>query len=760
MLSKILDKLSAKTVITKDQLYCSVDLEFTGFDPSKDQILEIGFAFFRMTEQGAEITEQWSQVFKSSIEVHPKILGLTGITQDELDGAPDFNDHREFLQEKLGKAIIVGHNPTMDVKFLEAYGIKLSGKTIDTLELVQFILPTHHSYNLENLVHYFGVKHHNAHRALGDAISTVSVLENLLRVYNNFSDELKQELRDVTKRGDFLWKNFFEIDLDKKELEQNDSLQNNIHTSSLEALNLNETLVTIDSTPDNHTTRVALGLKNKNMPTVLAVEASATVMQLWKDGLVHGVFRADDTFSKNAFEKFLQSATTPEELRFCLKIIVWLHTNWQTEVVFDLNISFFGGQFRSFIVGGNPRVGEEPVLCVDYTTLQTLASAQSASSKPAVFKNRELVIVDIQCFEKFMSTGFGTRLSWSSVLYSLKLIYNPETDFGNLQAKDKVMAALVGTDLFFGLVFMLLHQTFPSNQYATLKELEGSYEHIFKRLRESAESLKLKLQAVQDLPEAVDLTRTIKFLDTFFEQTDGRVKWVTIDERNLSFHDQPIDIAENVQTILSEFGKVRFTETITQPSLLSYLVDRLGLHTEMSEFPKVSNGTVPSNINVATFDNVLTDTQLFSEATASPLPLVIVFPDLVSVKNFYNAHYSEIKENAALFAQGYSGGGNKMFRNFSIRENSILLVTAEFMAKQNYKISAQTMIFTSTPGIEKDHPYTSAILKHWESKHEDLVFTFQSAKIIFALKKIKLSHSVAVKLYNFSQNNIFVDKSR
>jgi len=751
MLQKILNKLSPKTAISKDQVYCSVDLEFTGFDPSKDQILEIGFAYFRMTEQGAEITEQWSQVFKSSIEVHPKILGLTGITQDELDEAPDFNEHREFLQEKLGNAIIVGHNPVMDVKFLEAYGIKLSGKTIDTLELVQFILPTHHSYNLENLVHYFGVKHHNAHRALGDAISTVSVLENLLRVYNSFTEELKQELGTVIKRGDFLWETLFSIEFDKKELEQNDSLQNNAHRINIEPLELNDSLITLDPSPDDHAARVALGLKNKNTPSVLAVESSATVMKLWKDGLVHGVFRTDDTFSKDAFSKFLQGATSLEELRFCLKIIVWLHTNWQTEVVFDLNISFFGGQFRSFVVGGTPRIGEEPVLCVDYTTLQTIAFAQNASSKTAQFKERELVILDIQNFEKFMSTGFGTRLSWSSVLYSLKLVYNPETDFGNLEAKDKVIAALVGTDLFFGLVYMLLHQTFPSNQYATVEELENNQEHIFKRLKESAESLKQKLQIVQDIPEAVDLTRTIKFLDGFFEQTEGRVKWVTIDERNLSFTDLPIDISGNVQTILQEFGNVRFTETISQPQLLSYLVDRLGLHTEISEFSNVSSSMLPSNLNIGSFENAPTDSELFNELTESPLPLVVVFPDLADVKSFYNAHYSEIKEKAALFAQGYSGGGNKMFRNFSIKENSVLLVTADFMAKQNYKISAQTIIFTNIPGVEKDHPYTSAILKHWENKHSDLIPTFQLAKIIFAIKKINLAHSVAVKMYNSSK---------
>ncbi len=108
---------------------------------------------------------------------------------------------------------------------------------------------------------------------------------------------------------------------------------------------------------------------------------------------------------------------------------------------------------------------------------------------------------------------------------------------------------------------------------------------------------------------------------------------------------------------------------------------------------------------------------------------------------------------------GYSGGGNKMFRNFSIKENSILLVTAEFMAKQNYKITAQTIIITELPSVEASHPYTAALLSHWKKHYPDLLSLFSFAKIAAALKKLKLNHSVSVILYNSGSKNIFVDKA-
>jgi hypothetical protein len=544
------------------------------------------------------------------------------------------------------------------------------------------------------------------------------------------------------------------VEVGHKVLEQNDSLHHTTHPVGLQPLELNPGMITIDNIVDNHEARVASGLKGSDQLVLLSVADNNTVMRLWKDGLVHGLFRAEDTFSKPAFDKFLDSAATSEELRFCLKVIVWLHTNWQTEVVLDLNISFFGGQFKSFIVGGKPQIGDEVVACVDYITLQTLIAAPEFSSN---IRSRKLVVCDLQSFERFMSSGFGTRVGWGTVLYLLKLIYNPETDFGDLHAKDEVISALIATDLFFSLVYMLLHQTYPYAQYATVDDLDYSHGPILVRLQQAAENLHAKLMVVQEKSEGADLTRLMQFLNSFFKPSPGRVKWIAIDERNLFFADQPIDIAPSVQEVTRPFLSVSFTETVTNAKLLSYLVDRLGLDTDISD---IGNKYLPNNLRIIASEGEVDDQKLYAQIIESPLPLIVVFPDLLAVKNFYNSHYEKIKENAALFAQGYSGGGNKMFRNFSIRENSVLLVTADFMAKQNYKIPAQTIIFAAPPVVETTHPYTAALLRHWSGKHEDLISVFELAKITAALKKVKLDEGVTVQTYNFEKNRIFVDNPR
>jgi DNA polymerase III epsilon subunit-like protein len=39
----------------KDNIYCSLDIETSGFDPLSNEILEVGFAFFELKESGFKI---------------------------------------------------------------------------------------------------------------------------------------------------------------------------------------------------------------------------------------------------------------------------------------------------------------------------------------------------------------------------------------------------------------------------------------------------------------------------------------------------------------------------------------------------------------------------------------------------------------------------------------------------------------------------------------------------------------------------------
>src|SRR3989344_8318620 len=164
----------------KQTIYCSLDIETSEFDPSVGEILEIGMVFFHLRKDRVEIVKEYDAVFKPAKQVAPRILALTGITEEELVNARPFAEYSKEIQELVKDCVIVGHNIDFDTKFLEAFGIKFSGRKIDTINLAQIFLPTFPSYNLEGLMNFLEVEHKNAHRALADAKASLIVMEKLL----------------------------------------------------------------------------------------------------------------------------------------------------------------------------------------------------------------------------------------------------------------------------------------------------------------------------------------------------------------------------------------------------------------------------------------------------------------------------------------------------------------------------------------------------------------------------------------------------
>lgn len=732
------------------EIYCSLDLEFTGFDPEIDQILEVGLAFFKITSSGIEIVEEWGQVFKPSIEVHPKILGLTGISTEELNTAPDFSEFREFLQSKLGNVTLVGHNPIMDHKFLEQNGVKLSGKSIDTLELVQIILPTHHSYNLENLIHYFGIKHEEgqtSHRALADARCTIAVLENLIILYQQFPKKLKDELQLVLERFHFDWTELLHINLPNKIIQSNDSLALKHHTN-LQPVSISDNLITFDAFAYEHEQRVAMGLQTHNKKIVLVVEDDNIVLKLWRLGLVHGVFSTDNTFSKSRFNQFLSSATTSEEFRFCLKIIVWLYSNWQTETVLDLNISFFGGQFKQYIVQGVAKKSDHQIQCLSYEVFNSSAFN---------FEGHELLICDIQKYEESLSSGLTERLSWFAVTYTLKSLYDPESGIGNLELKEEVVKAMSAVDLFFGLTLIelksvSLKKTGSSNISTT--ELLTASDYAYQKIVKASQTLLLRLVELEKQSGDVNLKKVISKIEAFFSEQVNRVRWISFDDTNVIFNNRPLEISLIAHQLFSKFTAVKMTEYCSSPDLLFYYVERLGLNTEQSDIP---SNLLPKKVKIKNNAKVESDEDLLYMCTGLALPMIVVFPSPASVKEFYNSHYIELKKGASLFAQGYSGGGNKMFRNFSIKENSILLATADFISKQKYKLSAETLLFKDFPNIDSNDPYQTALINNYKRHLPHLAELLSLAKVFSTFKKLKLEKTTSIILFGFP-NDVIVDK--
>lgn len=107
----------------EDEYYIVFDLETTGFDPTKNDILEIGCYIVR----GEEVEEKhW--VLDNKVEIPEKIVEITGITQEIIDeeGRDPIQCLQEFLPLFKGCSKNITHNGIkFDIPFLIGYASKV-----------------------------------------------------------------------------------------------------------------------------------------------------------------------------------------------------------------------------------------------------------------------------------------------------------------------------------------------------------------------------------------------------------------------------------------------------------------------------------------------------------------------------------------------------------------------------------------------------------------------------------------------------------
>lgn len=157
----------------------AIDLETTGVDPSKDAIIEVGAVKFR----GNEELGRFSSVINPYRKLSSFIIGLTGITQEEVDRGADWERVQPMLTEFIGKHAILGHNVGFDAAFLRNNGVSPKGGSYDTSEMARIILPTGPEYGLGRLSERFELLHDNPHRALSDALATKDLFLILLEKF-------------------------------------------------------------------------------------------------------------------------------------------------------------------------------------------------------------------------------------------------------------------------------------------------------------------------------------------------------------------------------------------------------------------------------------------------------------------------------------------------------------------------------------------------------------------------------------------------
>jgi len=130
-----------------------LDLETTGFDPAREEIIEAALIVAR----GPEVLQRFTTLVDPGRPIPAETSALTGIDDDAVAGAPCIESVIGQLRELVGTRPIVAHNACFDRRFLEhaAGPSAFPGPWLDSLQLARVALPRLRSHRLRDLAEAF-----------------------------------------------------------------------------------------------------------------------------------------------------------------------------------------------------------------------------------------------------------------------------------------------------------------------------------------------------------------------------------------------------------------------------------------------------------------------------------------------------------------------------------------------------------------------------------------------------------------------------
>ena len=199
-----------------------LDVETTGLDQQKDEVIELGMVKFDYLPDGqiAGVRDVFTSFNEPSVPISPEITALTGITDELVAGRRI--DEAEVASFVADAAIVIAHNAGFDRKFAERYWPiferKAWGCSATEVEWRKHGFEGSRLGYLLNGAGFF----HQAHRAVDDCHALLEILafelpttgtpalgvlldqarKKTMRVW---AEQSPFELKDVLKRRGYRW---------------------------------------------------------------------------------------------------------------------------------------------------------------------------------------------------------------------------------------------------------------------------------------------------------------------------------------------------------------------------------------------------------------------------------------------------------------------------------------------------------------------------------------------------------------------------
>ena len=170
------------------QEFVAFDLETTGLSSRDDRIIEIGAVILK---DGQEI-DRFQTFVDPERQLERKIVELTGITDEMLQGAPKIQEILPKFLEFVGDRVLVAHNSDFDTGFIRAecqrQGLPYRYTAADTLILSQNLLQHLSKFKLDIVSNALNLPDFNHHRAGDDAMTCGLIMTKLMEMLEQEQD--------------------------------------------------------------------------------------------------------------------------------------------------------------------------------------------------------------------------------------------------------------------------------------------------------------------------------------------------------------------------------------------------------------------------------------------------------------------------------------------------------------------------------------------------------------------------------------------
>jgi ATP-dependent DNA helicase DinG len=194
----------------KQPILVALDLETTGLHAEQDAIVEVAAIKFR----GNTVLDTFETFVAPGRPIPYRVQRLTGITPQQLTGAPSFESITKNLQSFIDDFPLVGHSIPFDAGFLRRRGLVRTNALIDTFELATVLMPSLSSYSLGNVAESLGVPvAPGRHRAMVDTVLAMDVFLALHHRLQSVDLSLLEDLARLDAPRDWPLLAFFRQEL-------------------------------------------------------------------------------------------------------------------------------------------------------------------------------------------------------------------------------------------------------------------------------------------------------------------------------------------------------------------------------------------------------------------------------------------------------------------------------------------------------------------------------------------------------------------